>query len=71
MLSSAYFIFGSTAMALSLYCLCIASFACVFGHRLALQGPHGSLERAVNIMISHRVHALHLSQKESIVPSWS
>ena len=56
MLSSAYFIFGSAAMAISLYCLVVASFACVLGHRLALQGPHGSLERAVNIMVSHRVH---------------
>ena len=31
-----YFIFGSMAMALALYCLVVASFACVFGHRLAL-----------------------------------
>jgi hypothetical protein len=55
-LSSTYFVFGSSAMALSLYCLVISSFACVFGHRLALQGPHGSLERAVQIMVAHRVH---------------
>jgi len=55
-LSSSYFVFGSSAMALSLYCLVISSFACVFGHRLALQGPHGSLERAVQIMVAHRVH---------------
>ena len=56
LLSSCYFVCGSAAMALSLYVLCIASFACVFGHRLALQGPHGSLERAVQILIDHRVH---------------
>ena len=36
-LSSAYFVFGASAMALSLYVLCVASFACVYGHRLALQ----------------------------------
>lgn len=40
MLSSAYFIAGSSAMALSLYVLCITSFACVYGHRLALQVNH-------------------------------
>ena len=56
LLSSCYFIFGSAAMALSLYVLCTASFACVFGHRLALQGPHGSLEKAVHILIDHRMH---------------
>ena len=43
-------------MALALYVLCVASFICVFGHRLALQGPHGSLERAVQILIDHRDH---------------
>ena len=42
-LSSCYFVCGSLAMALALYVLCVASFACVFGHRLALQGPHLSL----------------------------
>ena len=55
-LAGCYFIFGSAAMALALYCLVVASFACVFGHRLALQGPHGSLEIAVSIMIAHRTH---------------
>ena len=56
LLSSTYFVFGSAAMAMSLYCLVVSSFACVFGHRLALQGPHGSLEKAVTIMVSHRLH---------------
>jgi hypothetical protein len=56
LLSSCYFVFGASAMALALYVLCVASFACVFGHRLALQGPHGSLERAVHILIDHRLH---------------
>ena len=56
LLSSVYFVFGLSAMALSLYVLCVASFGVVFGHRLALQGPHGSLERAVTILISHRLH---------------
>lgn len=51
-----YFVFGASAMALALYVVCIASFACVFGHRLALQGPHGSLEKAVHILIDHRIH---------------
>ena len=55
-LAGMYFIFGSMAMALALYCLVVASFACVFGHRLALQGPHGSLEIAVSILIAHRQH---------------
>ena len=55
-LSSFYFVFGASAMAMALYVLCVASFACVFGHRLALQGPHGSLERAVHILIDHRLH---------------
>ena len=55
-LASFYFIFGASAMALALYVLCVASFACVFGHRLALQGPHGSLEKAVHILIEHRLH---------------
>lgn len=55
-LASFYFVFGASAMALALYVLCVASFACVFGHRLALQGPHGSLEKAVHILVDHRLH---------------
>jgi hypothetical protein len=55
-ISSLYFVFGASAMSLSLYVLCVSSFACVYGHRLALQGPHGSLERAVSIMMDHRDH---------------
>jgi len=56
LLAACYFVCGAMAMALALYVLCVASFACVFGHRLALQGPHGSLERAVHILIDHRLH---------------
>ena len=56
LLSASYFVCGASAMALALYVLCVASFATVWGHRLALQGPHGSLERAVHILIDHRVH---------------
>ena len=56
LLSAGYFVFGSSAMALSRYVLCVASFGVVFGHRLALQGPHGSLEKAVHILIEHRMH---------------
>jgi len=55
-LSSIYFVFGSLAMSLSLYVLCVSSFCCVYGHRLALQGPHGSLERAVVLMVAYRSH---------------
>ena len=55
-LSSIYFVFGSLAMSLSLYVLCLSSFAVIYGHRLALQGPHGSLERAVLLMMGYRSH---------------
>jgi uncharacterized membrane protein len=60
-LSSIYFFFGSLAMSISLYVLCIASFACIYGHRLALQGPHGSLEKAVGLMLRYRAHVFTLS----------
>ena len=50
LLSSVYFVFGSSAMALSLYVLCVASFGVVFGHRLALQGPQGSHDVAVETL---------------------
>jgi len=45
---------GSLTMAFALYTLCIASFATVYGHRLALQGPTGSVERAVAVMMRSR-----------------
>ena len=41
-------------MAFSMYTLCVASFATVYGHRLALQGPTGSVERAVAVMMKSR-----------------
>ena len=41
-------------MAFALYTVCVASFATVYGHRLALQGPTGSVERAVAVMMKHR-----------------
>lgn len=56
LLSSVYFCFGAAAMSLALYVLCICSFLCVFGHRLALQGPQGSLERAVHGLRGQRQH---------------
>jgi hypothetical protein len=49
-----FYISGSCTMALSLYTLSVASFACVYGHRLALQGPSGSVERAVAVMMKSR-----------------
>jgi hypothetical protein len=45
---------GSCTMAFALYSLCVSSFATVYGHRLALQGPTGSVERAVAVMMQHR-----------------
>ena len=45
---------GSCTMAFSMYTLCVASFATVYGHRLALQGPTGSVERAVAVMMKSR-----------------
>ena len=51
-LSSTYFVFGSMAMALSLYCLVISSFACVFGHRLALQ-VSPTLSHTRSLSLSH------------------
>ena len=41
-------------MAFALYTLCVSSFATVYGHRLALQGPTGSVERAVAVMMKSR-----------------
>ena len=45
---------GSCTMAFALYTLSVASFAIVYGHRLALQGPTGSVERAVAVMMKSR-----------------
>ena len=45
---------GACTMAFSMYTLCVASFATVYGHRLALQGPTGSVERAVAVMMRSR-----------------
>lgn len=49
-----FFTAGSCTMAFALYTLCVASFATVYGHRLALQGPTGSVERAVAVMMKSR-----------------
>lgn len=51
---SLFYASGSCAMAFALYTLCVASFATVYGHRLALQGPTGSVERAVAVMMKSR-----------------
>ena len=45
---------ASMTMVLALYTVCVASFATVYGHRLALQGPTGSVERAVAVMMKQR-----------------
>lgn len=45
---------GACTMACALYTLCVASFAVVYGHRLALQGPTGSVDRAVAVMMKSR-----------------
>lgn len=49
-----FYVAGSCTMACALYTLCVASFAIVYGHRLALQGPTGSVERAVAVMMKNR-----------------
>ena len=51
---SVFYTAGSLTMAFSLYTLCVSSFATVYGTRLALQGPTGSVERAVAVMMKHR-----------------
>ena len=51
---SLYYIAASSTMALSLYTVCVSSFATVYGHRLALQGPTGSVDRAVAVMMKQR-----------------
>jgi len=51
---SVYYTAGSCTMAFALYTLCVSSFATVYGHRLALQGPTGSVERAVAVMMKSR-----------------
>uniref|UniRef100_A0A7S4C0I1 Uncharacterized protein n=1 Tax=Chrysotila carterae TaxID=13221 RepID=A0A7S4C0I1_CHRCT len=50
----AFYFSTSLTMAFGLYTVCVSSFATVYGHRLALQGPTGSVERAVAIMMKQR-----------------
>jgi len=49
-----YYTAGSMAMAFSMYTVCVSSFATVYGHRLALQGPSGSVERSVAVLMKQR-----------------
>ncbi|KAL1518580.1 hypothetical protein AB1Y20_002868 [Prymnesium parvum] len=49
-----YYICGALTMTFALYTVCIASFATVWGHRLALQGPTGSVDKAVAVMMKFR-----------------
>ena len=53
-IQTSYYCAGSMAMALAMYTVCASSFATVYGHRLALQGPTGSVERAVAVMMKQR-----------------
>mmetsp|Transcript_17369 Transcript_17369/g.52475 ORF Transcript_17369/g.52475 Transcript_17369/m.52475 type:complete len:300 (-) Transcript_17369:101-1000(-) len=53
-MESVFYGAASLTMALGLYTTCVASFATVYGHRLALQGPTGSVERAVAVMMKQR-----------------
>jgi len=53
-METVYYGAASLTMALALYTVCVSSFATVYGHRLALQGPTGSVERAVAVMMKQR-----------------
>ena len=52
--TSFYYVFDAMAMAFALYTVCVASFCVVYGHRLALQGPQGSVQRSVAVMVKQR-----------------
>ena len=49
-MQTAYYISASMTMAFALYTLCVSAFATVYGHRLALQGPQGSHDVAVETL---------------------
>ena len=49
-MAAVYYIFDAAAMAFALYTVCVASFCTVYGHRLALQGPTGSVKKSVAVM---------------------
>ena len=49
-----YYAASSCTMAFAMYTVYVASFSTVFGHRLALQGPLGSVDRAVAVMMKQR-----------------
>jgi len=49
-----YYCAGACTMSFALYTVCISSFATVWGHRLALQGPTGSVDKAVAVMMKFR-----------------
>ena len=51
---SVFYLAGSCTMAFALYTVVVAGFATVYGQRLALQGPTGSVERAVAVMMKNR-----------------
>ena len=63
---SVFYSAGSCAMAFALYTLCVASFAIVYGHRLALQGPTGSVERAVAVNVRHARPSTHAKGIEHV-----
>jgi len=49
-----YYVAGAMTMTFALYTVSIASFSTVWGHRLALQGPTGSVDKAVAVMMKFR-----------------
>ena len=49
-----FYISGAMTMSFALYTVCVSSFAVVYGHRLALQGPTGSVDRSVAVMMKSR-----------------
>lgn len=49
-----YYTAASCAMAFALFTVVVSSFATVYGHRLALQGPSGSVERSVAVLMKQR-----------------
>lgn len=53
-IENVFYCAASMTMVLALYTVCVSSFATVYGHRLALQGPTGSVERAVAVMMKQR-----------------
>jgi hypothetical protein len=50
-----FYMFTSIAMASSMHCVCNTTFITVWGPGLALRGPDGSIDRAIDGMVEERV----------------